>query len=236
MIRLGLSDSRGILPENNLRHLPDALTWCANNRIGCLQLEEARVGGELPNSTDLKKEIRLVLRLDQMDPSLESVNALADAIGADVIYLYAAEGSLDKLGKSIKRLSQGILSKLAFENDDTHHSPAELIPFCLDLGIPFVYNVHNHRCLPDKMGIEEATMEAIETWDREPLLRISSPKDGWASLDPKVHDDFVHIEDFPASWRSLGDVTIDVEANGREAAVLRLRDELAKEGVSLWPG
>ena len=38
------------------------------------------------------------------------------------------------------------------------------------MGILLVYDVHHHRCNPDGLSVEEATSQAMATWDREPLF------------------------------------------------------------------
>jgi len=46
--------------------------------------------------------------------------------------------------------------------DDRPFSPADLLPFCERTGIPFIYDVHHHRCNSDGMPVTEATRRAIQ--------------------------------------------------------------------------
>ncbi len=39
------------------------------------------------------------------------------------------------------------------------------------------------RSLPDDLSVEDATKQAMTTWNSEPLFHISSPKDGWNTRD-----------------------------------------------------
>ena len=223
-------------------------------------LEDLPDGEEIKKQLNLCKtlasdtDMRLVLHPDQfvvlnaLDSQivknsiqeLEYQNTLADFVGADVINIHGGGvygdkiSSLKRLETNLKQLSKGVLEKLTLENDEKCFTPHDLIPLCLKVGIPFVYDVHHHHCLADGLGIEEATMQAIETWDREPLFHVSSPKNGWSGLNPEQHHDYIDIRDFPASWRSIGDATIEVEAKGKELAVLKLQKELAAEGIELW--
>jgi UV DNA damage endonuclease len=91
--------------------------------------------------------------------------------------------------------------------------------------VPLVYDVHHHRCLPDGLSVEEATEQALATWNREPLLHISSPLEGWSGTKPQPHHDFIDLADFPACWRGLH-VTIEVEAKAKELAVLQLKRQV----------
>lgn len=167
---------------------------------------------------------------------LEYQAEVANWVGADVINIHAGGAygkkgaALDTLQRNLVRLSCEVLRQLTFENDDRTFRPADLLPVCLATKIPLVYDVHHHRCLPDSLTIEQATEAAIATWNREPVFHISSPRCGWTNQDCRPHHDYISMEDFPTAWRRLA-VTVEVEAKGKELAVLRLRDELAKQTV-----
>jgi UV DNA damage endonuclease len=123
-------------------------------------------------------------------------------------------------------LSRRVRNRLTVENDDTTYTPADLLPLCRETGIPLVYDVHHHRCNQDELSIEEATEQALATWDREPLFHISSPIEGWKGPKPRRHHDFIDIEDFPECWRGKA-MTVEVEAKAKEVAVLKLKHQLA---------
>lgn len=162
---------------------------------------------------------------------LEYQAEVAEWIGADVINIHGGGAYGDKpralgqLTRAIERLPAAIRSRLTLENDDTTFTPADLWPVCRATGTPLVYDVHHHRCLPDQWTIDEATRAALDTWNREPLFHISSPQDGWSGSRPERHHDFIELADFPANWRARS-LTVEVEARAKEAAVLRLKQEL----------
>jgi UV DNA damage endonuclease len=162
---------------------------------------------------------------------IEHQGEMAELLGADVINIHAGgaygdkKAALKRLEKNINRLSAGARKKLTLENDDKSYSPAELLPFCQDMGVPLVYDIHHHRCLRDGTGEEETTGAALTTWDREPLFHISSPLNGWKGKHPERHNDFINIADFPPYWLDLK-VTIEIEAKAKELAVKRLQDDL----------
>jgi UV DNA damage endonuclease len=102
------------------------------------------------------------------------------------------------------------------------------LSLCRSTGLPLVYHVHHHRCLPDELSVEAATSQALDTWDREPLFHVSSPLGGWAEPMPRRHHDYIDVADFPDCWRNLA-ITVEVEAKAKELAVFRLRDELCAD-------
>ena len=171
--------------------------------------------------------------VDQSIAELEYQAEVAQWIGADVVNIHGGGAYGDKqtalrtLAKTFARLSKQARRLVTLENDDKIFTPADLLPFCQEHGIPFVYDVHHHRCTPDGMTEEEATTQALATWDREPLFHISSPFEGWSSPKPYRHHDYINIRDFPKSWLGL-DVTVEVEAKAKELAVMKLAKALKR--------
>lgn len=175
-------------------------------------------------------------RPEVTEASLRELNyqaELAEMIGADVINLHAGgvygdkATALHRLAAQIESLPEAVRQRLTLENDDRSYHVMDLLPLCEKLNVPLVYDVHHHRCNPDGLTIEEATMACKQTWDRvkrEPYLHISSPKQGWGA-NPKPHADFIELSDFPQEWQSLR-ATLDVEAKAKESAVLRLKEQL----------
>jgi UV DNA damage endonuclease len=152
---------------------------------------------------------------------------VAQWVGADVINIHGGgaygnkEKALDRVRREVDRLPEAVRTRLTFENDDRTYTPSDLLPLCRDTGVPLVYDVHHHRCLPDGCSVEEMTEAAVATWNREPLFHLSSPKDGWDSADPKKHHDFIDPDDFPECWLPL-DATVEVEAKAKEVAIAKL--------------
>ena len=168
---------------------------------------------------------------------LEYHAEVSEWVGADVIIIHAGGGygdktaTLQRLAKVLKKLGNNVRKRLVIENDDRIYTPEDLLGFCKENGIPFVYDVHHHRCLKDRLSVEHVTQEALATWNREPLFHVSSPKFGWESSKPSPHHDFIDIHDFPECWRRLS-ITVEVEAKAKEVAVKKLRSQL----VSLTQG
>ncbi len=168
---------------------------------------------------------------------LEMQAAVAELVGADTITLHAGgatggcEAALDRLRRGVDRLSPGARARLAFENDDRLFAPADLLPLCAEMGVALVYDSHHHRCHPDGLSVEDASLRAAATWGardaalgpfaREPYFHVSSPRDGWDAKNPRPHADYVDPADVPRVW-PLMTLTADVEAKEKERAVLAL--------------
>jgi UV DNA damage endonuclease len=171
------------------------------------------------------------LRPDVVEASLrelEYMGEVAELIGADQITIHGGgaqggkEPSLARLADGLNRLSMAARSRLVLENDDRIYTVEDLLPLCEQLELPLIYDVHHHRCNPDRLSIEQATELAAQTWrGREPWVHLSSPALGWKGSDPRPHADYIDPKDVPRSWLDRN-VTIDVEAKAKELAVLRL--------------
>jgi UV DNA damage endonuclease len=134
------------------------------------------------------------------------------------------------LRKNIERLPAAIQSRLTLENDDKVFTPSDLLPVCADTGVPLVYDVHHHRCLPDGLSVADATDRARQTWQVEPLFHVSSPLEGWDGPKPERHHDYVNASDLPKEWLGFP-LTVEVEAKAKELAVLKLFADLRRSGV-----
>ena len=162
---------------------------------------------------------------------LEYQAEVSEWVGADVITIHAGGGygdktaALQRLAKVLKKLGGNVLKRLAVENDDRIYTPKDLLGFCKQNGVPFVYDVHHHRCLADGISIEHVTEAALSTWNREPLFHVSSPKFGWNGSKQNQHHDYIDIHDFPPCWHGL-DITVEVEAKAKELAVKKLYSQL----------
>lgn len=161
---------------------------------------------------------------------------VAEWVGADTINVHGGGAYGDKtaalqtLRTAIDRLPDQIRTRLTLENDDKVYTPADLLPVCADMGVPLVYDVHHHRCLPDGMSVEAATDRARSTWNAEPLFHISSPMAGWKGPKPQRHHDYIDPQDFPEAWFGWP-LTVEVEARAKELAVAKLSSVLHVTGT-----
>ena len=252
-----LHASLNFLAENNIRayRLPSPLfPRCTHPEVGYRlddlpEEEQIRTGLAGVRAFALEHDIRLSLHPDQFNVlssprkevvgntlrELEYQGELAELVGAEVINIHGGgrygskEEALLRLEQNFACLTERTRTRLTLENDDVSFTPADLLPICRRLAIPFVYDVHHHRCLPDSLSEEEATGQCAALWRHlggEPYFHLSSPKNGWGSGAPKPHAEYITPADFPRCWLGI-QATIDIEAKAKELAVLRLRRELA---------
>lgn len=159
---------------------------------------------------------------------------VAEWVGADVVNIHGGgaygdkPAALERFVRNLDRLSPRARARLTLENDDTTYTVADLLPLCRRERVPLVYDVHHHRCLGDELSVDEATDAAAATWNREPMVHISSPKEGWDRPAPERHHDEIDVADFPACWRGRK-MTIEVEAKRKELAIVRLRRDLESQ-------
>lgn len=165
---------------------------------------------------------------------LEYQGMLAELVGAEVINIHTGgvygdkESALNRLQKNIENLSDPVRSRLTLENDDVSYSPKDLLPVCESIGMPMVYDVHHHRCLPDGLSESEVTERVVSLWrslGREPYFHISSPRNGWGGRATRPHADYIDPADFPSCWTGMT-ATVDVEAKAKELAVIKIKETL----------
>ena len=208
---------------------------------GAAIVKRFRECGEYAKEHDLRTSFHpdqfVVLNSPREDVVAHSVDELdyqaevAEWVGADVLNIHGGgaygdkEKALADFRRNLPHLSDRVRRRLTLENDDKIYTPADLLPVCRAEGIPLVYDVHHHRCNPDALSIEEATEQAIATWDREPMFHVSSPIDGWQGPKPSRHHDFINARDFPKIWDSLP-ITVEVEAKAKEVAIKKLAKAL----------
>jgi len=165
---------------------------------------------------------------------------VADLIGADNVNIHMGgvygdkKATLKRFVDGLKYVPDLIKRHLTLENDDVSYTVADLYPLCMESALPLVYDVHHHRCLPDGLGVAEATAKSLETWKqgREAHFHISSPGYGWGSKNPRAHADYIDFRDFPVEWSRLAvDFTLDVEAKAKELAVIELSRRLKEKNL-----
>jgi UV DNA damage endonuclease len=128
----------------------------------------------------------------------------------------------------VDTLSDDARAHLTVENDDKESlwSVPQLVERISDpTGVPVVFDYHHHSFTDRGYSYREAFEMAADTWqDVRPMTHYSEPaclRD--PTVRPQAHAEFV--SDPPGWLQSAADVMI--EADGKERAVLKLRDAKA---------
>lgn len=193
------------------------------------------------------------------DKGIWDVNSQAELLDAMeqgpeavvILHLGGAYGNKDaaiqRFIDNYPRLSDAGRRRLVIENDETIYSVQDCLRVHEAIGIPVVFDHQHHLLNPGTLSIGEACRAALATWRAgvQPKVHFSSPK-----LDSRMvtrgkkevaaapllsqHADYVHPWEFASFLSAVGDVPFDVmlEAKMKDAALLKLREDLTKLG--LW--
>jgi UV DNA damage endonuclease len=180
---------------------------------------------------------------------------LLDAMGLGpeavvVLHVGSAEGGHEagmvRFLRAVEQLSERARARLVIENDDRVYSLKHVLEVSGQSGLRVVWDVLHHHCHdPDGVPDREALQLALATWPdgQTPKIHYSSPRTavvarpGKAGLllpQLRAHADMVDpvafewFLDGPA--RGLG-FDIMLEAKAKDAALLRLREQLAGRGI-----
>jgi len=163
-----------------------------------------------------------------------------------VLHVGSAEGGPEagtlRFLAAVEGLSERAQARLVIENDDRVFAIGPVVEIARQTGLRVVWDVLHHHCHdPDGVSDREALRLALGTWpaDQTPKIHYSSPKTA-VETKPRLvlpqlraHADMVDPVAF--EWflegpaRGLG-FDIMLEAKAKDAALLRLREQLAQRG------
>ena len=155
--------------------------------------------------------------------TLEAEGEIADALGLprsswSGINIHGGKSDrLDTLRRSLDRLSDAVRSRLTMENDEHCYSVVQLVT----TGAPVVYDAH-HAIVSRKREVDCSELEedaalARSTWGGVPPLAHLS--NGIENIHDRRHSDLIGY--VPPSLSGYD--WIDVEAKGKEMAIVALR-------------
>ncbi len=182
---------------------------------------------------------------------------LFDAMGLGpdavvVLHIGSGEGGHEagkvRFLRAVERLSERARARLVIENDDRTYSLADVLRIAERSGLRVVWDVLHHHCNdPDGLSDREALQLALGTWPAEqtPKIHYSSPrtaveersaKGGRSLVLPQLraHADMVDPVAFEwfLRWPARGlSFDIMLEAKAKDAALLRLREQLSTRGI-----
>jgi len=194
---------------------------------------------------------------------LDAAAALMDAMGldADGVVVIHIGGTRETRAESCARFVRQFLQlrpttrqRIALENDDRCHSLQDVLWVQRRTGVRVVLDTLHHRCLdPAGVPLPEALAQSLTTWpaDQQPKIHISSPRTAvrrvmrygtlhWQAPLPNQHSDFIHVFEFidllrDARTAGLRPFDIMLEAKGKDLALLRLREQIARFAPDLAP-
>jgi UV DNA damage endonuclease len=138
------------------------------------------------------------------------------------------EASLQRFKENFKNLPTAISRRIMLENDDRVYSVTDVLELCQSQLIPFVLDIHHHRCLNTGENLAELWPDIVKTWgDKVPKIHLSSPK---SDQDLRAHAAQINPEDFVpflSSAKKLDrDFDVMIEAKDKDFALFELVDFL----------
>jgi UV DNA damage endonuclease len=197
---------------------------------------------------------------------LEVQAALLDAMGLGpeaVVILHGGgmaggpAAARDRFLAGFELLSERARARLALENDDRSFSIADVLALADRADVPVAFDPHHHLChnprgIPDR----EALARSLDTWTDgvPPKIHFSSPRleigerrrrvgrrvERTPALpDLRLHADLIDplaFELFLTGPAAGLEFDVMLEAKGKDLALLRLREQLARRRIDLAGG
>lgn len=136
----------------------------------------------------------------------------------------------DRAVQTIECLPDSVRARLTLENDERCYNVRQLLRVSEKTSVPIVWDSHHHVFNDSGMTMKEAMEESMKTWgDVKPLQHISNTTPGLESgsfNERRKHSYNIHY--IPDVQREVmeGDVVdVDVEAKGKNLAVLKMRSD-----------
>lgn len=143
------------------------------------------------------------------------------------------QSAISRFKSNFLKLHPSIQKRIVLENCERAYSINDLLPICIDLNIPLVWDTHHFDCwnliyphnsipIPDHMHHNNLFHQVINTWKR----RNITPKIHISEQAPLkrigAHSDYIlEIPDYV--WHSRRKLDIMLEAKQKELAVIHLR-------------
>jgi UV DNA damage endonuclease len=165
------------------------------------------------------------------------------------------EAALERFERGFEQLSEAARARLIVENDDRTFALVDALEVHRRTGVRVVWDILHHHCVdPERISDREALTLALETWPagQTPKIHWSTPRTAmeerkkkvgrrversWALPPLRAHADMVDpiaFEQFVTRTADgLRDFDVMLEAKAKDLALLRLRDQLARRGVTV---
>lgn len=132
-------------------------------------------------------------------------------------------GRADELVAVVADLPDNVRRRLTFENDEYSYSAEEILAICRRTGCPMVFDCHHHVIREkldsyDHPSVAYFTRAARDTWPK-PGWQVCHVSNGETAFRDRYHA--LHVTMMPRAFRDVP--WLEVEARGKEQAILRLR-------------
>lgn len=145
------------------------------------------------------------------------------------------EASMKRWVTNFKKLPYNIQMRICIENCEKSYNSEDCLKMCQELNIPHIFDVHHYNCFThyNKDTIQKTAEELIplvlETWDKrclKPYFHISEQGNG------PIGKHSEYVEEIPAYLLNIEkDITLDIEAKGKEKAIFYLTKKYSKKSV-----
>lgn len=136
----------------------------------------------------------------------------------------------NKAIESILSLPEQTRNRLTLENDESCYSVRELLKIHEKTNVPIVWDSHHHSFNEGGMTRREACEETYKTWNGiKPIQHLSNTELGSESgtfTERRKHSYYIHhIPQEQLELAIADSVDVDVEAKGKNLAVLKMRND-----------
>jgi UV DNA damage endonuclease len=158
---------------------------------------------------------------------------------------------MDRFLRGLELLSERARARLVIENDDRSYALVDVVELAGRSGLRVVWDVLHHRCNdPERVPYGDALGQALDTWpkDQVPKIHYSSPRldieerkvRNGRRVERRIvlpqlraHADLIDPIGFEHFLRESSGRDFDVmlEAKAKDLALLRLREQMAEQGI-----
>jgi UV DNA damage endonuclease len=139
-------------------------------------------------------------------------------------------GNVERAIATINSLPEQTRKRLTLENDESSYNVLELLKIHDKTGTPIVWDSHHHTFNTGNMDVSTACGEAIKTWGNiKPLQHLSNTEIGSENgsfTERRKHSYYIHqIPEIQKQLILENKIDVDVEAKGKNLAVLKMRND-----------
>jgi UV DNA damage endonuclease len=139
-------------------------------------------------------------------------------------------GNVERAIATINSLPEQTRKRLTLENDESSYNVVELLKIHDKTGTPIVWDSHHHTFNTGNMNVSTACGEAIKTWGNiKPLQHLSNTEIGMENgsfTERRKHSYYIsYIPEIQKQLILENKVDVDVEAKGKNLAVLKMRND-----------